>query len=92
MWPDGTTAAAHQAGRFYIQSMQGHDAGCQRHGKKGQGQEFLHVFLLSKITMPFGFGPGDSKSEQNFSGLPRQTFGFWKTVHAAVEVAALPIC
>src|ERR1044071_1502627 len=43
VWPDGTASSAHQAGFwFYVQSMKGHDAACQRHTKEGQGQEFLH--------------------------------------------------
>jgi len=54
--------------------MKGQDAGSQRHSKKGQGQEFLHVFLLSKIASHFSFGPGDSKSEQDYPVLPRHAF------------------
>ena len=55
MWPDGTTASAHQAGLWFcVQGMKGHDTGCQCYPKEGQRQEFLHIFLLSKMNHAIG--------------------------------------
>src|SRR5689334_23213530 len=71
VWPDGTTSSAHQAGFwFYVQSMKGHDAACQRHTKEGQGQEFLHCVSPFKINpchwrQRTDFGLDDFNSEPN---------------------------